>query len=62
MSYGNGSRVLAWMPVRPPVERCHQLIADAAMAPALALSSLLKQPYIEIYFCNTQMKQLQHML
>jgi hypothetical protein len=35
------------------------ITADAAMAPALALSSA-KQLYIEIYFCNTQIKQQQH--
>ena len=59
MSYGNGPRELVRTSVRPPVERCRQLTADATTAPALALF-LAKQPYIEIYFYNTQMKQLQH--
>jgi hypothetical protein len=31
-------------PARPSVERCRQLTADAAMTPALALSSLLNTP------------------
>jgi hypothetical protein len=47
------------MPTPPSVERCSQLIAGAAMAPALALF-FAKKPYIEIYFCNTQTNQLQH--
>jgi hypothetical protein len=60
MSYGERVRqrerlrILQWWSAAASL-----ITADAALAPTLALSSA-KQLYIEIYFCNTQMKQLQH--
>jgi hypothetical protein len=50
MSYGNGSRAPVRTPARPPVEHCRQLTADAAIALALALSSVLSNPTLRSTF------------
>jgi hypothetical protein len=56
MSYGDGPRAPARTPACPSVEHYHQLTTDAVMAPRISSLLLAKQPCIEIYFCNTQMK------
>jgi hypothetical protein len=52
MSYGNGPRALARMPARAPMECYRQLTADAAMAPALALSTSLNSPILSSTFAT----------